>query len=102
MADLPPHITTHHTTLPPPFPGAPGFTFHLTRLKDTVMVWAGAQTLDDDEGKTRLAAEWAVAMPGRGVSCASLTQLTRRISQRPRRMCSALELMILLWGCRSG
>ncbi|EKD05673.1 hypothetical protein A1Q2_00025 [Trichosporon asahii var. asahii CBS 8904] len=66
MANLPPQIKTYHTSLPPPFPGAPGFTFHLTRLKDTLMIWVGGQTLDEDEARTRLAAEWAVAMPGRG------------------------------------
>lgn len=69
MADLPPQISTHYASLEPPFPGAPGFTFHLTRLKDTLMVWVGGQSLEDDEARTRLAAEWAVAMPGRGVSC---------------------------------
>lgn len=69
MADLEPQIKTYHTTVPPPFPGAPGFVFHLTRLKDTLMVWAGAQTLsEEDDDRKRLAGDWAVAMPGRGVS----------------------------------
>ena len=71
-------ITTHHTYLPSPFPSAPSFHLHLTRLKDTLMLWVGTGPPSDSsvpglEASTgpderRLAGDWAVAMPSRGVS----------------------------------
>lgn len=62
-----PKTTTHHTTIAPPFPGAPAFTFHLTRLSDTLFVWVGAAERLEDDVKRNIAQEWAVAMPSRGV-----------------------------------
>lgn len=73
---LAPQTTTHHTTVEPPFPGAPAFTFHLTRLSDTLFVWIGAAERAEDDVKRTLAQEWAVAMPSRGVR-----QLTSILSE---------------------
>ena len=74
--DLPPRITTHHTYVPSPFPTAPSYIVHLTRLTNTLVIWlASAAPSSSDTtapppipSSTRLAAEWAVAMPGRPVS----------------------------------
>jgi len=65
--DLAPQTTTHHTTLDPIFPSAPAFALHLTRMADTLLVWVGTTGTKDEE-RTMLAADWAVAMPSRGVS----------------------------------
>jgi hypothetical protein len=73
--------TTHHTTLPPPFPGAPAFSFHLTRLADTLFVWVGAAERAEDEPRRNLAQEWAVAMPSHGVSWPPWSKLT---AEHPR------------------
>lgn len=79
MADLEPHTTTAYTYIPAPYPGAPAFQFQLTRLTDTLLVWVGtggpvaAEEGDDAPGAAggeknkRLASDWAVAMPSRGV-----------------------------------
>ncbi|CAK9786443.1 hypothetical protein CC85DRAFT_287080 [Cutaneotrichosporon oleaginosum] len=75
---LEPQITTHHTALTPPFPGAPAFTFHLTRLTDTLFVWAGAAERAEEEPKRTLAQEWAVAMPSRGSIPATATPVFRQ------------------------
>lgn len=84
-------ISTHHTILASPAPGIPSFHFQLTRLVDTLFIWVGVSegngqnaaaasaggTGDEDgavETKTvkpderKLASDWAVAMPSRGVS----------------------------------
>lgn len=66
MTDLTPHTSTHYTTLPAPFPSAPGFAFQLTRLANTLFVWVG--TLGEEEEKKKLAGDWAAAMPSNGVS----------------------------------
>ncbi|ORY32542.1 hypothetical protein BCR39DRAFT_376013 [Naematelia encephala] len=80
MTDLTPSITTHHTNIPSPLPSSPSFVFHLTRLRDTLMLWVGtgppsdgsfAAGLSDTVPSTsieekKIAAEWAVGMPGRG------------------------------------
>jgi hypothetical protein len=69
-------ITTHHTYIPSPLPSAPGFNLHLTRFRDTLLIWVGTaaaeSTFGDEEptgagGERRLAADWSVAMPSRGV-----------------------------------
>ena len=65
-------IATYHTFVPPAMPTAPSFQLHLTRLKDTLFIWAGASEGGEDEesgsvGEKRLAGDWAVAMPTRGV-----------------------------------
>jgi hypothetical protein len=69
--DLTPRTTTHHTVLPAPFPAAPSFALHLTRLADTLFIWVGTAPqpgTEEEEGKRKLAGEWAVAMPSYGVS----------------------------------
>ncbi|BEJ11976.1 hypothetical protein CspHIS471_0204360 [Cutaneotrichosporon sp. HIS471] len=70
--------TTHHTAVGPPFPGAPAFTFHLTRLADTLFVWIGAAERAEDDPKRNLAQEWAVAMPSRGNIPATATPVFRQ------------------------
>ncbi|CAD6572453.1 MAG: hypothetical protein TREMPRED_000548 [Tremellales sp. Tagirdzhanova-0007] len=69
-------ITTQHTYLPSPLPSSPSFHLHLTRLKDTLMIWVGAGEPSDPTmpgveanvgpSEKRLAGDWAVAMPARG------------------------------------
>lgn len=84
--DRPPQITVHHKHIPSPIPSAPSFAFQLTRLTSTLFIWVGTGSpssgagiipgLDVDSGAEgtygavdkRLAAEWGVAMPSRGVS----------------------------------
>lgn len=67
--DLAPQTSTYHTALAPIFPSAPGFTFQLTRMKDTLLVWVGTTGGEGaEEERTVLAADWAVAMPSRGAS----------------------------------
>ena len=73
---LDPQISLHHTTLPSSLPGSPSFVFHLTRLTDTLLVWIATgqptESPSSDEmilpTEKRLAQDWAVAMPPRGVS----------------------------------
>jgi hypothetical protein len=70
-------ITTHHTYIPSPLPTAPSFNLHLTRFRDTLLIWvgtapstSGASDLGEEGGQVgekRLAADWAVSMPARGV-----------------------------------
>lgn len=93
MFDVP-AIMTRHTIIPSPIPSAPSFHFHLTRLKDTLFVWIGTgkptsitlQSQRQDGSlvsgaagimpgeaaldERRVASDWAVAMPGGGVSLA--------------------------------
>jgi proteasome assembly chaperone 4 len=83
-ADVAPTIQIHHQTIPSPLPSSPSFIFQLTRLKDTLFIWVGTGSpttsipgtslnLDDElpstvnTGEKRLASEWGVAMPSRGV-----------------------------------
>ena len=68
-------IATYHTFIPPPLPSAPSFHLHLTRMKDTLFIWVGNGSEGSEEeestgstGEKRLASDWAVAMPTRGVS----------------------------------
>jgi len=67
-------IATYHTFIAPPLPTAPSFHLHLTRMRDTLFVWVGTGSEGSEEegmssaGDKRLAADWAVAMPTRGVS----------------------------------
>ncbi|WVR07208.1 hypothetical protein IAU60_004249 [Kwoniella sp. DSM 27419] len=73
---LEPTVQTHHTTLPSPLPSSPSFTFHLTRLVDTLMIWVGTGPPTDASGfgassasgpsEKKLASDWSVAMPSRG------------------------------------
>lgn len=84
-----PLITTHHTFLPSPSPSLPSFHLHLTRLTSTLFIWvgtgrpsgltsdgagsgAGLEALEQAEAAggdaKRISADWAVAMPSRGVS----------------------------------
>ncbi|WVQ82421.1 hypothetical protein IAT38_004549 [Cryptococcus sp. DSM 104549] len=95
---LQPQITTHHTTLPPPFPAAPAFLFHLTRMADTLFIWAGTASpseasgasgdsgqgsgaggrgKNDELGVKKLAGDWAVAMPSRGNIAVTATPIFR-------------------------
>lgn len=77
-------VTTHHTYIPSPLPSAPGFNLHLTRFRDTLLIWVGTAAAESNfggeeptggggagGGERRLAADWSVAMPSRGV-CLSL------------------------------
>lgn len=71
-------IATYHTFVPPPLPTAPSFHLHLTRMRDTLFIWVGtgSEGSEDEEstgsvGGKRLAGDWAVAMPTRGVSTPS-------------------------------
>jgi proteasome assembly chaperone 4 len=88
-----PVITTHHTFLPSSTPSLPSFHLHLTRLTSTLFIWvgtgrpsgliaggtegsgAGSEVLEQAEAAggdvKRLTADWAVAMPSRGVSAAT-------------------------------
>jgi proteasome assembly chaperone 4 len=98
--NLVPEIKLHHKSIPSPLPSSPSFVFQLTRLKDTLLIWAGtgaptATTTSDkntsktDEGEEvvvelgerRLASEWGVAMPSRGVGSPSKRNETRARSQ---------------------
>ena len=82
-----PSTRIYHTVIPSPLPSSPSFVFQLTRLRDTLMIWVGtgaptseltaALTEEEGEGEgakdgeeigKRLAADWAVATPSRGVS----------------------------------
>lgn len=90
---LAPQISTHHTHISPSNPYAPAFIFHLTRLTSTLFVWVGTGSStgaggpgsgvglgqggmggvgEGGEGgmggERKLAADWGVAMPSRGVS----------------------------------
>ena len=72
-------IATYHTFIPPPLPSAPSFHLHLTRMRDTLFIWVGngSEGSEDEEstgsvGDKRLASDWAVAMPTRGVSITTL------------------------------
>lgn len=78
-------IATYHTSVPPPLPTAPSFHLHLTRLRDTLFIWVGTGSEGSGEdvgeemgsvGEKRLAADWAVAMPTRGVSTLHQDYLT--------------------------
>lgn len=124
---LQPQISTHHTHLDPPNPYAPAFIFHLTRLTSTLFVWVGTAAsasgpegsggfgaggngggggigMEEDGaqglgGERKLAADWGVAMPSRGVSLAEILMFTKhtlicRICQWSLRLCSGLERWI--------
>lgn len=101
VSDLESSIKIHHTTVAALFPGAPAFTYQLTRLTDTLFIWVGAGeagSLGDEEtssvGTRRLAGDWAVAMPSRGVREA-LALADLRASLLPRHRSSGLGLRIL-------
>lgn len=79
----------YHTTIAPAFPSAPAFVLSLTRMKDTLLVWVGT---DDDEETKRLAADWAVAMPSRGVSVLSLIGSRRLIAGYARHCYPAISV----------
>ncbi|KAL7421734.1 hypothetical protein Q5752_003505 [Cryptotrichosporon argae] len=76
MTLLVPQTATHHTALPPLFPGAPTFHIHLTVLASTLLIWVGASpgldpaSFDAGAGagpsERRLAADWGVGMPAYG------------------------------------
>jgi hypothetical protein len=76
MTSLDSHITTHYASLPSPLPSSPSFVFHLTRLTNTLLIWVGTgqPTESSTSGEMimpnekKLAQDWAVAMPPRGVS----------------------------------
>jgi hypothetical protein len=84
-------IQTHHTYIPSPLPTAPSFDLHLTRFRDTLLIWVGTSApsdgsaLADEQEDKRIAADWSVAMPSNRV-CVSLRLeegygLMSRISQ---------------------
>ena len=67
-------IQTHHTYIPSPLPTAPAFDLHLTRFRDTLLLWAGTTSPSDGSGglaeeseEKRIAADWSVAMPSNRV-----------------------------------
>jgi hypothetical protein len=66
-------IQTYHTYIPSPLPTAPSFDLHLTRFRDTLLVWVGTTTpsdgsaLAEEAGEKRIAADWSVAMPANRV-----------------------------------
>jgi len=68
-------IQTHHTYIPSPLPTAPAFDLHLTRFRDTLLLWVGTTSPSDGSGglaeeadEKRIAADWSVAMPSNRVS----------------------------------
>lgn len=83
---LQPQISTHHTSIPSPLPSSPSFNFHLTRMVNTLMIWVGTGLPTDTAGNSvggaasmgsveqvdnKLAGDWSVAMPSRGVGVVS-------------------------------
>jgi hypothetical protein len=76
-------IKTYHTYLPSPLPTAPSFDLHLTRFRDTLLIWVGTSTpsdgsaLEEEAGEKRIAADWSVAMPSNRVC--PLSEIGRRI-----------------------
>lgn len=85
---LQPQISTYHTSIPSPIPSSPSFNFHLTRMVNTLMIWVGTGLPTDTAGNVaggvasmgsveqvdnKLAGDWSVAMPSRGVSVVSWT-----------------------------
>jgi len=86
MTVLTPSISLHHTIVPSPLPTAPSFHLHLTRLRNTLMIWIGTGPPTDvaptgevsphpqltsppnvaGPSEKRLAADWGVAMPALG------------------------------------
>lgn len=80
---LQPQISIHYITIPSPLPSSPSFNFHLTCMANTLMIWVGTGLPTDAAGNAaggaasmgsveqvdnKLAADWSVAMPSRGVS----------------------------------
>lgn len=71
-----PQIQLYHSSLPSPLPGSPSFVFHLTYLTNTLFIWIGTgQPTEPGHGsepimvaETKVAQDWAVAMPQRPVS----------------------------------
>jgi len=94
-SDQIPYIGVYHTYLPSPLPSSPSFHLQLTRLKDTLMIWIGTggpsdsilAGMDEAAGpdEKRLAGDWAVAMPSRGVSVPGTAPQLSRESQMSRR-----------------
>jgi len=78
MAELEPQIKLYSTSIPSPLPSSPSFIFHLTHLTSTLLIWVGTGQPIDPETPTseavvipsekKIAQDWAVAMPARGVS----------------------------------
>lgn len=83
---LQPQISTYRTSIPSPFPSSPSFNFHLTRMVNTLMIWVGTGLPTDTAGNAaggaasmgsveqvdnKLAGDWSVAMPSRGVGVVS-------------------------------
>ena len=66
-------IQTYHTYIPSPLPTAPSFDLHLTRFRDTLLIWVGTSApsdgsaLAEEQEDKRIAADWSVAMPSNRV-----------------------------------
>ena len=66
-------IQTYHTFIPSPLPTAPSFDLHLTRFRDTLLIWVGTSApsdgsaLAEEQEEKRIAADWSVAMPSNRV-----------------------------------
>lgn len=97
-SDLQPQITTSHTYISPATPSALGWSFHLTRLTSTLFIWVGtaspSEAFDDESevlgrgsevpaggNEKKLAGEWGVAMPSRGVNIIN-TDVSIKTSQK--------------------
>jgi len=73
-------ISTYNTYIPSPLPTSPSFDLHLTRFRDTLLIWIGTAQASDGsssleesaagDGERRLGADWSVAMPSNRVSLA--------------------------------
>jgi len=70
-------IQTYHTYIPSPLPTAPSFDLHLTRFRDTLLIWVGTSApsdgsaLAEEQEDKRIAADWSVAMPSNRVCAPS-------------------------------
>ena len=66
-------IQTYYTYIPSPLPTAPSFDLHLTRFRDTLLIWVGTSApsdgsaLAEEQEDKRIAADWSVAMPSNRV-----------------------------------
>jgi len=66
-------IQTYSTYIPSPLPTAPSFDLHLTRFRDTLLIWVGTSApsdgsaLAEEQEDKRIAADWSVAMPSNRV-----------------------------------